>query len=417
MKKIHCLLLLLTGCFLFQSCLKEEEDLFEGTPSERMEKTLKEYRDVLSSAEYGWAFGYYPEANQSYGGYNFALQFTESSVKAFFELAPSTMSEESLYKLTSDDGPVLSFDTYNMFLHYFAEPSPDMYQGLQGDHEFVLMGLSEDKNTIQLKGKKTGNRMTLNRLTESPAEYLGKITAISELFSAPAYGLTVNGQEVACAVSSNVLSYQYMGQDDAAVSGSVAFRYTTTGISFYKETEIAGVSFSELLFADDKMTSSDGSVVMMPVIPPLSQQFANGDWFFAYNQISPVLQPYFNMGKEGSASEGEEIGYMYMGTGDSGYGFNFYSGGYVGALIYECTILSDDEVNLKLVDLDNNGSYYYQYCNYNYIAAAIGDPTNGYTYKLTADDEKNPTLITLTDKADPDCWFTLSSDIVYYPFR
>ena len=37
MKKIYYLLLLVFP-FVLQSCLKEEEDLFDGTPSERMEE-------------------------------------------------------------------------------------------------------------------------------------------------------------------------------------------------------------------------------------------------------------------------------------------------------------------------------------------------------------------------------------------
>lgn len=84
-----------------------------------MDKALKSYKEILSSSTNGWLLEYYPEKNQSYGGYSYVLKFTSSKVEAFIELADAESSEESLYQLIADDGPVISFDMYNSFLALF----------------------------------------------------------------------------------------------------------------------------------------------------------------------------------------------------------------------------------------------------------------------------------------------------------
>ena len=47
-------------------------------------------------------------------------------------------------------GPVLTFNTYNKFMHEFATPSVSSYQAKQGDYEFYLTSKSD--NTITLRG-------------------------------------------------------------------------------------------------------------------------------------------------------------------------------------------------------------------------------------------------------------------------
>ena len=48
------------------SCLKDQEDVFDGNASERMQTYLSEAQKTLMSAENGWALDYYPDRNQSY---------------------------------------------------------------------------------------------------------------------------------------------------------------------------------------------------------------------------------------------------------------------------------------------------------------------------------------------------------------
>ncbi len=108
---------------------------------------------------------------------------------------------------------------------------------------------------------------------------------------------------------------------------------------------------------------------------------------------------------------------MYMGTSNDGtYSFNFRSGGYIGYLTYTYVLTGEDEITLSFaLQGDNNGSYYYSSCNYNYITTAIGSSA-GATYKLTTDNLKSPSFITLTSTTNPARYFTLYPNLIAYPF-
>lgn len=56
-----------------QSCLKDQEDVFEDSASARMQKYLETVRATLVQPEHGWRMEYYAgNSKQDYGGYNFA---------------------------------------------------------------------------------------------------------------------------------------------------------------------------------------------------------------------------------------------------------------------------------------------------------------------------------------------------------
>ncbi|HRN15923.1 MAG TPA: DUF4302 domain-containing protein, partial [Xylanibacter oryzae] len=101
--KIYIYILMLLPTLLLQSCLKDQEDVFDEPSAVRMQKTLEDVKKVLTSSEHGWAFDYFPDRNVTYGGYEYAVKFDSLSANIYFELAPG-QSETSLYKLKSDDG-------------------------------------------------------------------------------------------------------------------------------------------------------------------------------------------------------------------------------------------------------------------------------------------------------------------------
>ena len=102
--------------------------------------------------------------------------FTAQQVTAYSQNAPEKAVVSS-YKLTTDDGAVLSFDTYNSVLHYYATADGAHYQARGGDFEFVIKSVT--KNRIVLRGKRSGNYCYLDRLTgeETISEYLAKMAA------------------------------------------------------------------------------------------------------------------------------------------------------------------------------------------------------------------------------------------------
>lgn len=256
---------------LVTSCLMEEKEVFEQTPAERMDAFLSEYKGLLESSENGWLFECYPEANQSYGGYAYVLKFKDGMVTAYFELADEAVS--STYKMTSDDGPVISFDTYNENLHFFAEPSAAQYQGLQGDYEYNILGKSDDETEIYIKGRKSGNKMTLRKFSSAdPMEYFNTCYETIGAMKAPRYILMSNGKEsLSCSISSNIfratLAVSEATDTAPAVTVSVECAYCLTdkGIRFYSPVTIGGVEYTELIYSSesDALVSADGKVMIV----------------------------------------------------------------------------------------------------------------------------------------------------------
>ena len=223
MKKIYLILLAAVGLTM-TSCLMEEKELFDKTPAERMEAYLEGYRDMLASAEGGWLLKYFPDEDQSYGGYSYILQFKRDSVTAYFELAKDlTVAKSSLYKMTPDDGPVITFDTYNEYIHHFATPNISDYQAKHGDYEFRIVGKNDDGSEIYMKGKRTNNDYTLVKFTGNPVEYLSQLLEVENAMAAPAYEMAMNSDTTSCSLSGKIFEYTYnvyTPEDTTSVSGS-----------------------------------------------------------------------------------------------------------------------------------------------------------------------------------------------------
>lgn len=254
---------------LVASCAKENNKFFCETPAERMDAFLAEYKTLLESSENGWLFEYYPEKNQKYGGFVYVLKFAQGNVTAYFELADEAAT--SAYRMTPDDGPVLSFDTYNENLHFFADPSPDYYQGLQGDYEYNILGKSDDETEIYLKGRKSRNRLVLRKFEGTdPNEYFAKCAEVQEsALDAPRFILTAGGVEsTSCSLSGNIFNFALPVGSPTETSPAVletgrsAYCFTDTGIRLYAPVTINGVEYSEFTYVDDALVSADGKAVI-----------------------------------------------------------------------------------------------------------------------------------------------------------
>ena len=182
---------LLGGILLgFSACVKEANYVFDDTAAVRMKDNLESISKVLTSAPHGWYLEYFLNedlASAGTGGYSLLLKFDGKKVTAWGDLKKSTESASSLYKLTTDNGPVLSFDSYNEVIHYLSTPSgtnenavgqSGHYQGLGGDFEFLVLKATSD--TVLLKGKRGGIEMLMLPLSREPSEVITDIAHVGE---------------------------------------------------------------------------------------------------------------------------------------------------------------------------------------------------------------------------------------------
>ncbi len=204
----HCkyILPVLAVAAAFTACNNTEDLIFEGSASERLDAAKDEYTKMLADKGGKWKLEYFSNGDEP--GYIMGMHFgSDGSVNvcANHKWIGSTYQEErSSWTILTDDGPVLSYDTYNNLFHIFADPAnitgpnaptdPDRNNedinesgyGHSGDYEFVLMETSADGDSIRLKGKKRGITHWLVRLPENTdmESYLTETTQkASRIFS------------------------------------------------------------------------------------------------------------------------------------------------------------------------------------------------------------------------------------------
>lgn len=280
-RNIISILLAVAGMLSVQSCLKDQKDYFEEPSSTRMENFLAEAKDVLTSNTHGWIMEYYPGTSQKYGGYTYVLKFTGMEVEAFSEISVGK-SCKSYYKFTTDNGPVISFDTNNELLHYFATPSSDQYQAMGGDFEFMITSVSPEK--VGLLGKRSQNHYDLYPLPAeySAEDYIAQVAEMSESVKAATLEGTIGNQEVIGDVDLNNrrITFSLVNGEAATKADDdeeedeeedskieIPFMYTPTGIKTYNEMKIGGCTFQEIAYLQGNNIMTNGVFALQGKVP------------------------------------------------------------------------------------------------------------------------------------------------------
>lgn len=185
------------------ACNNTEDLVFEGSAAERLEQSKADAKSALTADGGLWSMEYF--ANSDEPGYVMLFRFSDNgSVEISGDhkwIGGKFTQETSLWDVVSDDGTVLTFNTYNKVFHIFSTPEnivgPDaptnpetgddineLGYGHNGDYEFQVM--SHDADHVRLVGKKRGYNIYLRHLpadTDMKA-YLEGVHAKSNVFGA-----------------------------------------------------------------------------------------------------------------------------------------------------------------------------------------------------------------------------------------
>ena len=270
------------------SCVKDEARIFEDSASARITKYLGEAQKLLVDAPNGWVMYYYPNGpgkernSQEIGGFVYTLVFTDTEVTAWTEIFEG--GSTSLYSMSTDDGPILNFDTFNYNLYYFATPSGSAeniyglkggtyYKAHQGDIGFKILSYSADK--IVLRGKRSGNYYMMYPLpsSTSPEEYAAESARMAEDFGVSTFEGKFAGKDAQFLVNLNNRQIELKlgsgaGENfQAEETQKTAFAYIPDGIKFYKPVTLGGVEFDELAWNSENVTFSYGSDSLKGKLP------------------------------------------------------------------------------------------------------------------------------------------------------
>ena len=235
MSKFPIYIILLT-IVLFTACLKGEEDLFPDSPAVRINKTIQDIESTLCAVKNGWAMEYF--ATDESPGYTMLISFDKNGevvVAAKNNLLKNKYIEDkSVFDVIGDNGPVLTFNTFNNVLHLFSTPENPDGEGLAGDYEFMVISYTD--TLVQLKGKKRGTAITLKQLPQNVTwlDYFSALEKMdSGLFGSGAL-FFISGKDTLIA-SNGALHIFELFEPKTSDSKSIPFIVTIDGIKFNSE--------------------------------------------------------------------------------------------------------------------------------------------------------------------------------------
>lgn len=176
-------LLLLAGS-LFASCTREVPDIFDVPGAQRLQEAMNEIEQTLVAAPNGWEMRYYTQPETA--GYVMLVKFDASGRVTVAAKNAATTSNRytsavSTWEVIGDNGPVITFNSYNDVMHAFSDPQNDGV-GLGGDYEFIVLDWA-DANHLRLKGKKAEAYIDMYALDPAQdwEDYYAKIDAFNTI--------------------------------------------------------------------------------------------------------------------------------------------------------------------------------------------------------------------------------------------
>jgi hypothetical protein len=422
---------------MMASCTIEQDDFFSDSSANRADAAIAADVQVLTSAANGWLMQYFPDSQQSYGGYNVIARFkTDGKVEIMGEVYGDTIYT-SLYSVTQSAGIVLTFDSFNPEFHAFSDPAALLGgsegTGWDGDFDFSILKATAEE--VVLKGKKTGNKIVMTPMPTSDWEaYLSGIWDVEEGMNAKKYGIHIGGEEIIAQKSNRTLNMSYE-EDGEEYEVTASYIITPQGYKFYEPITIKGQTidgFNYVEGADVFPASNNANITLNVIYPSVAEIFVENYWFVSLSSMGEFAAPYWNAVKQQiMPSLGEQLQYFAFGAAipswaasfGNYWGASFNSGGYAGVLGFSYQIKSDDEIMMGYNAKGNksNGDWYVNNAYFHYFIVPFGCTTSAAqkvrVFKITADNPKEPSILTLTDEDEPTNVITLYANYISDPLN
>ena len=285
MNKILYSILILGTALSMQSCLHDEDEVFDTSADQRLQQAVSADREVLESAQNGWVMHYYTGRNYTGGGYSLLMKFKDGKAQIASDNTGSEVATSS-YTITKEQGPVLAFDTYNTVMHSFSAVSISDVDGDQGDDEFIIQKISQDKDTIWVEGHKWGNKMEMTRLPEGTS-WQNYLNSLSKIKDDMWYSYKVmNGQDSLAQVMLNP-DTRRITVTNGTTTYSSPYYVTPTGIGFPSQVILGKDKTKKLTWnATDSLMTVDGSSEQLRFFAPEGWHpidYYAHNWRFYYN--------------------------------------------------------------------------------------------------------------------------------------
>lgn len=200
----------MAAALTFGACSSDDARIFDESAADRLENSKNANFDALVADGGKWALEYF--ANTEEPGYLFVVEFRpDKSVTITTDhkwIGNVEKTETSMFDVITDNGIVLTFNTYNRLFHIFSDPADitgdnaptnngqdidETGYGHEGDYEFMMM--ENDGQSIRLRGKKHALNAYLRHLPADAdaSAYLAEAKKLRTQFDAkrfPTYVMT-----------------------------------------------------------------------------------------------------------------------------------------------------------------------------------------------------------------------------------
>ncbi len=260
------LLIMQAALLALGACTNDVDEVFDKPASQRLNERMLECQRLLAAPQHGWSFVYYPSPTRQFGGSAYMAKFSpDGNVTVTGDVASELHKDvseviTSHYSIKSSSSVVLTFDTYNDYIHHWSDPDPYGGNAFEGDFEFEYV--SGDESRMLFRGIKTGNEIIFTALGEDIVEAARKVVGMREeiagqLFSTYEWSDGARRDTLYDNGAYNVLTH-YLTSDTEGEYETLPYAFTETGISFYEPVTIGGVTAQKFDYAGGRLVAADG---------------------------------------------------------------------------------------------------------------------------------------------------------------
>ena len=286
---IYILLGLLS--FMLPSCLKDNKEIFDKPAAARIDALITEEKALLEAAPKGWRMEYYAGRDYSGPGFTLLMKFENGHVTMAGDNVDPELLATSEYSIVRDQGPVLTFPTYNEVIHSLASASLGYPEGIQGDYEFAILSATAD--TVRLLGKKWGNEMRLVRIPDDSSieEQILGILNVREGMTASTFDFSLGSKELAQGEIRG--DARRLSVKIGERSFDTPFNFTATGITLQSPIVVEGKSYSTFTWDGEAQQFTSGDLVAKLFLPKSYKpiEFWYGTWRIHHNPVRGWRKP------------------------------------------------------------------------------------------------------------------------------
>lgn len=281
---INTSLMCATAAMLSTSCSFEQEDYFDESASLRITHLNEDIQSRLvnqsSNGNNGWVIQYFVAGTDelNFEGFNLFGRFhdnnkvTLASDHRFLRNGNANKYTEhtSHYEMLAEEGPVLSFNTWNDILTVFEDPvSPTAAPGnivqdgvgMNGDHNLVLKSYKEDE--IVFRGERHSALVRFIPCDRTFTEYIDAVKEFKSMYATSTVNnyYVTNGTDTMYFAGLNKGTFGYYDRlYDPLKRKTLSCVFTPNGFLLNRVDSIGTQTFQEFTLAEDKtkLLSEDG---------------------------------------------------------------------------------------------------------------------------------------------------------------